>query len=315
MIAQKPHINAKLIRLGILFLMILTLVSMKSPAQNQSDQIVYLFPDSNPVPVETARELSRPAAVEMDMEANIYLTDVRKNRILKLDPRFNLLKTTAGWGTRNEFLDNPRDVALDAGLNVLAADYFNRRIVRFDRDLNFLSDLRLENLKPDFGYPLSLAMSGWGDVYVLEDENGRVLQIRLDTAAAAEFGGFRPGKYSLAGAAKIASGENGNIFVALPQSGEITLYDRYGNRLSSLKTPFPPETLTCSEGLVWFASKDKIGAFKDNRNVTLVFVEPLPEILKVIDLAAARGQLVILTADEPFLLSFKLSQSPARIEW
>lgn len=313
---QKQHLNAKLSRLGIVFLINLLLTGPGLlPAQDSSLQIVYLFPETLALTEQTAKELHRLTAVELDLQGNIYLTDSRKNRVIKLDSQYRIQKSTAGWGTKNEFLDNPADLALDAGLNLFVADYYNGRVVRYDRDLNFLSGLNLKNLNIDFEYPLSLALSGWSDIYLLEDNNGRVLQIQSAGNTASEFGGFSTGGYSLAGASKIAVADNGNVHVALPLNNEIAVYDRYGNQLCKLQTAITPQTVECAEGIVWYGGKEGAGAFQGNRPLRLEYIGVSPCNTAVKDIAAARGKIILLLDKDSELKTFRLSKSPAKIKW
>lgn len=316
MIMQIPYNNAKLSRLGIIFLLNLLLATVSTlPAQDIPLQVIYLFPETSALPEETVKELRRLTAVELDMQGNIFLTDSRKNRVIKLDSQYRIQKLTAGWGTENEFLDNPADLALDAGLNLLVADYYNGRIVRYDRNLNFLSDLQLKNLHPDFEYPLSLTLSGWGDIYVLEEKNGRVLQIQLAGNLASEFGGFSTGEYSLSGSSKIAAADNGNIYAALPLSNEIAVYDRYGNHLHRLQTAITPQTVECAEGITWYGGKEGIGALKGDQIVHLEFMNESTGAFAVKDIAAARGKILLLLDKDSELRTYRLSKSPAKIQW
>lgn len=313
---QKQHHNAKLSRLGILLLinLLLTCPGLLQ-AQDNPLQIVYLFPEALTIPEQTVKELRRLTAVELDVQGNVYLTDSRKNRVIKLDSQYRIQKFTAGWGTENEFLDNPTDLALDTGLNLLVADYYNGRIVRYDRDLNFLSALNLKNLNSDFEYPLSLALSGWGDVYLLEENNGRVLQIQPAGNTASEFGGFSTGGYSLTGASKIAVADNGNVHAALPPSNEIAVYDRYGNQLYKLQTAITPQTVECAEGIIWYGGKEGVGAFQGNRSLRLEYIGVSPCTTAVKDIAAARGKIILLLDKDSELKIFRLSKSPAKIKW
>ncbi len=310
--------KAKFCRLGFLITAGLFLYSLSALSQIPPvpEKTIYLF--SQPFDSSALKSFPAfrsPIALEITSDARIYLLDAGANRIYKFDNKLQVVKTTSGWGSKQDRLDHPTDLALDNGLNLFAADYQNGRIVRLDKDLNFLMEAKISSLNPDYEYPLSLALTGWGDIYILEERSGAIVQLLSGMNSVMEFGGFRPGKAASSGASRLASDERSNIYAAIPADSVIIIYDRYGNFLDKFKTIAPPEALSCENGRVWYGGKWGIACLEGKSHLRLQFLPPESKAEGIIDISVNNGFLAILTTDSPPLRIFRLSTSPAHIDW
>jgi len=305
-------INAKPALLGILFSVLLTFSGL---SQDNTPALIYLYPYPFDITVSLQAELRRPSAVELDMEGNTYIADLSGNRILKFDPNLQLLAATSGWGTSQDRFDAPTGLALDVGLNLFLCDYHNSRIVRLDRKLNFLADVSLPHLQSDYEYPQAITVSAWGDLYILEERTSSALKLQSSLDTVEQFGGFRPGNSATAGASAIAASDNGNIHIALPAENKAAAFDRYGNFLSQTDIPFPPLALACDGKYLWVAGDSFLYCLKDSQPVNINFNGESPRFQNIADLAAANGTLAVVCKQPPFLYLFRLSTSPASIQW
>ncbi|MEO8399060.1 MAG: NHL repeat-containing protein [Ignavibacteriaceae bacterium] len=177
------------------------------------------------------------SAFNISSSGFIYVTDSQSNEVFKLDTLGNIIKDVGGYGWKESLFDNPVDVFATA-LNIYVCDKNNHRLQRFDKDLNFISQLSTrESDNPDehFGYPLSCAASNQGDLYILDSENKRVIKFDLFGNFIQNFGGYESGQYSLSDPNKLAVSSSNNIFV-IDKNG-IIIFDQYGNGLLNLKSP------------------------------------------------------------------------------
>ena len=74
----------------------------------------------------------------------IYVTDISSDEIIKIDTLGNKLKDAGGYGWTESTFDYPSDV-FATPLNVYVSDKNNHRIERFDKNLNYISQLFTRN--------------------------------------------------------------------------------------------------------------------------------------------------------------------------
>jgi DNA-binding beta-propeller fold protein YncE len=139
----------------------------------------------------------------------------------------------AGWG-QLEF-DQPYDIAVGAGLNFYVADYGNHRIQRFDKDLNYISTLYARDSNDPsqrFGYPTSVAVSRLGDLFLLDNENLRVVKVNTFSTIERTFGGIEAGKGRLENPRKVRL--TNQDLVCVLDGQRILVFDYFGNYLRTI---------------------------------------------------------------------------------
>jgi len=163
-----------------------------------------------------------------------YVTDTGSDEVTKLDTLGNILKDAGGYGWTESIFDFPSDV-FATPLNVYVCDKNNNRIERFDKDLNYISQLftrNNENSAERFGYPLSCATSNQGDLYILDSENKRVVKFNLFGQYVQDFGGFDAGAFSLTNPKKLAVSSANNIYVL--DDRRLLIFDQFGSGIKIL---------------------------------------------------------------------------------
>ncbi|HKI77891.1 MAG TPA: NHL repeat-containing protein [Ignavibacteriaceae bacterium] len=170
----------------------------------------------------------------------IYVTDVSSDEIIKIDTLGNKLKDAGGYGWAESTFDYPSDV-FATPLNVYVSDKNNHRIERFDKNLNYISQLftrNNENPSERFGYPISCATSNQGDLYILDSENKRIIKFNLFGQFEQNFGGFDAGAFALQDPKKLSVSPSNNIYVL--DEFRIVIFDQFGNgiRIINLEENF-----------------------------------------------------------------------------
>ena len=166
----------------------------------------------------------------------IYITDAGTDEIFKLDTLGNVLKTAGGYGWDSGLFDNPSDISASP-LSVYVCDKNNNRVERFDKDLNYVSQLHTRNSDTTaerFGYPLGCVVSPQGDLYILDSENKRIVKFDLFGNFSQNFGGYDAGNYALSNPLKIAASPNNDIYVI--DGNRIVVFDQYGTGIAILKS-------------------------------------------------------------------------------
>lgn len=164
----------------------------------------------------------------------IYITDGAANEVYSYDTTGTFLKETGGYGWEEDTFDDPVDISASS-LNVYVCDKNNHRIQRYDKDLNYISQLSTRNennFDMQFGYPLSCTASPQGDLYILDSENKRILKFDVFGKFVQNFGGYDTGEFALQDPVKLAVSPVGYVYV-LDNSGFI-IFDQYGNGIAKL---------------------------------------------------------------------------------
>jgi len=177
-------------------------------------------------------EFEEASAFDINASGFIVVADKFKNEIIKIDTNGNQIVTIGGYGWDAASFDFPADVFSNA-LSVYVCDFNNHRVQRFDKDLNFISQLNTresENSEERFGYPVSCVTSNIGDLFILDSENKRIIKFDLFGNFIQQFGGYDAGKFSLNSPRKFAVTPNNNLFVI--DENRIVIFDQYGNGIS-----------------------------------------------------------------------------------
>lgn len=122
---------------------------------------------------------SHPHGLRIDTDDNIWTTDDGSHLVLKLDPIGNVLLVLGRINTgaeANWLFNKPADVAFGKNGEIYVADgYGNSRVVKFDRDGNYIKAWgKYGTGIGEFNLPHSVAVDKEGRVYVGDRENQRI---------------------------------------------------------------------------------------------------------------------------------------------
>lgn|GEM_PF-3536862 len=176
-----------------------------------------------------------PSAFSVSVNDVLYVSDRSQNRILKIDPSGQILEARGRFGWQPEEYDQPSDLVLAQNLNLFVADYNNSRLQQYDRHMNFIRTIPLED--KDSGvlyYPKSVdqAPSGW--LYVLDAEQNQLLRLNPRGDVIQSIGTFAQMGKDLQQASRIRVHPNGDIWVfSVP--GCIDIFDQFGTPKRTLR--------------------------------------------------------------------------------
>ena len=181
-------------------------------------------------------KFQKASSFDLNSAGFLFITDSGNDKLYKYDTLGTYIIETGGYGWKEAAFDNPVDV-FATPLNIYVADKNNHRIERFDKDLNYISQLYTrESDKPEqqFGYPLGCATSTQGDLFILDSENKRILKFDLFGNFIQNFGGIDAGDFTLSNPTHLAVSASTKTFVT--DGKDIIVFDNYGNGLSRLET-------------------------------------------------------------------------------
>jgi hypothetical protein len=175
----------------------------------------------------------RATRIIVGAQGTLYVLDADNNKVSLFSRLQDAPKTLGGFGWSSSSFDRPTGIATD-GVNIYVSDFGNHRIQRFDRDFNYISSLSTRDtsdVSSRFGYPLDIALSEIGDLFLLDGENIRVMKFNSQGSFERAFGGINAGKGKLENPIKLVA-TNYRIYVG--DKNKILVYDYFGNYLGSL---------------------------------------------------------------------------------
>jgi hypothetical protein len=175
----------------------------------------------------------RATRIVLGTQGTIYVLDADENKVSLFSNLQDAPKTIGGFGWSFSSFDKPTGVATD-GVNVYVSDFGNHRIQRFDRNLIYISSLSTRDtsdMLSRFGYPLDVALSEFGDLFILDGENIRVMKFNPQNSFERLFGDNNAGKGKLQDPMKLIA-TNSRIFVG--EKNKILVFDYFGNFLGSI---------------------------------------------------------------------------------
>ncbi len=189
--------------------------------------------DSVPVEEFSVGSFERATRIFTRTQGAIYVLDADQNKIFVFSDITQPPKSIGGFGWSAGSFDKPTGIATD-GINLYVSDYGNHRIQRFDRNLNYLSSFSTRDTSDvvsRFGYPLDVALSELGDLFILDGENLRILKFNPQNFFERSFGDINAGKGKLQNPIRLVV-TTSRIFVG--EQTRIVVFDYFGNYLSSI---------------------------------------------------------------------------------
>jgi len=205
--------------------------------------------------------------IVLGAQGTIYILDADENKVLLFSNLQDAPKTIGGFGWSSSSFDKPTGIATD-GVNIYVSDFGNHRIQRFDRDLNYISSLSTKDTSDvisRFGYPLDVALSEFGDLYILDGENIRVMKFNTQDSFERAFGDINAGKGKLQHPTRLIT-INSRVFVG--DKNKILVYDYFGNYLGNIGngiihnlngfTILTNELLAASNDTIWWFTREGV---------------------------------------------------------
>ena len=126
----------------------------------------------------------KPHGLRIDRHDNIWITDVELHVVMRFNPagQLTLILGKAGIAGESDktyniaLFDRPADVAFDSADNIYVADgYGNSRVVKFDKDGNFIKTWGTKGSGAgQFNLVHNIAVDSKNTVYVIDRENRRI---------------------------------------------------------------------------------------------------------------------------------------------
>ena len=160
-------------------------------------------------------QLMWPAAIAIDAEGKVYISDEALQRISIFDAKGRFL---AKWGVKGSgagAFDRPAGLAFDQDQHLLVVDGLNNRIQRYTTDGRLLGQWgRGGRGRGEFDLPWGIAVDRAGDVYVADWRNDRIQKFDAQGTFLASYGTSGRGDGEFSRPAGVAVDAEGNIYIA-----------------------------------------------------------------------------------------------------
>lgn len=245
--------------------------------------------------------VSESSVFSLDYEGNTYILDKENHKLFKFNSQNKFQKEIGGigWGQLN--FDTPVAVDASYGLNIFVSDYYNNRIQRFNRNLEFISSLSGESFKSTnihFGRPSFLAVDRFSNLYFYDSENKNIMKITFNGLQVKDVRII--GDYRLVpDPIQFAITNDDKLYVL--ESNKISVYDSWGTFLHSLQleTPQSVRAFCLSEKEIYIVIGDEMiiinhtGELLNKINIAEYF--QLPSSNRIADVKIFQDRLHFLT--------------------
>jgi DNA-binding beta-propeller fold protein YncE len=183
-----------------------------------------------------AGQLMWPAAIAIDADGKVYISDEALHRISIFDAQGRFL---AKWGVQGNaagMFNRPAGLAFDLEHHLLVVDGLNYRIQRYTADGRFLEQWGRQGQGPrEFNLPWGIAVDRAGDVYVADWRNDRLQKFDAQGKWLASYGTSGRGDGEFSRPAGVAVDAEGLIYVSDWGNERVQILSPDGRFLAKLR--------------------------------------------------------------------------------
>jgi hypothetical protein len=261
--------------------------------------------------VESSRQLFRTAvSISSAPDGRLFVIDQAVNMLYEISDKNSITKTIGGKGWGNDAFDLPCDIVSSFLLDIVVVDENNRRVQRYDKQLNYAQtydEQALSTLSGRF-QPIAAATSIQGELFILEIDSKRVIVLNQRGTFQREIGTFKESRGKLIEPKDIAVSSRNEVFVL--DAKAVMVFDCFGNFLRSI--PISPKeewkTVSLSENAVIVTSSSRIEIIAMDTNKQMVILPKTimgAEVTEPFSDALLQGStLVILTKTSLYRCTF-----------
>ncbi len=156
-----------------------------------------------------------PAAIALDRDENVYISDEALQRVSIFDKSGRFLAKWGRKGTGPGEFDRPAGIAFDPEGNLVVVDGLNSRVQRYTPEGGYLGGWgRPGTGDGELNMPWGVAVAAGGEVYVADWRNDRIQKFDVDGGHLATLGSSGVGEGQFRRPAGVAVDEDGYVYVA-----------------------------------------------------------------------------------------------------
>jgi DNA-binding beta-propeller fold protein YncE len=156
-----------------------------------------------------------PAAIAIDAEGNVFISDEALHRISIFDAQGRFLDKWGAKGSSPGMFNRPAGLAFDQDQHLLVVDGLNHRLQRYSRDGRFLGQWGKNGNGPgEFNFPWGIAVDRVGAMYVADWRNDRIQKFDAQGGFLASYGISGRGDGEFSRPSSLAVDADGILYIA-----------------------------------------------------------------------------------------------------
>jgi len=232
-------------------------------------------------------------------QKTIFFIDQESNEIIKADFEGSVIKRIGGFGWGDEQFDLPSDI-ISTPIEVFVADFNNHAIKRYDFNLNFISSV-LQTPQVSFEFPLSIALSNTGELFILDSKRKSVLRINRFNHIDEFVGNYQRGNVFFESPKRIHVDANLNLYIL--DVDFLFVFDRFGNLLRNIRLDDKVIDFFPVDNELYLLTKDKIFKISETQIVEFYLKEFFSEEVELKQIEIKFGKIFLLAANYLFVLT------------
>jgi hypothetical protein len=187
--------------------------------------------------VESSADLfGRAVSMTARADQRIIVADQNDNSVKIVDNNNTIQQSIGGKGWGTESFDMPGDVSTSFLLDLFVSDNNNRRIQRYDKQMQFIHGYT-ESTMNDAGsiQPVASAVALSGEIFILDADGKRVLQLNPRSIVEKEFGNYTTSAHKISEPKDIAVSDDNEVVVL--DANRVLVFDIFGNFIRHIELP------------------------------------------------------------------------------
>lgn len=168
-----------------------------------------------------------PSKITVGTFSDIYLMDSERSLLTRILPNGTHVRTVGGWGDNGELFNSGSDIIASYGLDIFLIDSDSHRLIRFDRQLNYIEELNLLSLEEPIEFPSALARYSSGEVLIAGESDAEVKYLNLNGQIISVIGDEKYGEDHFTHITAIAINDEDNIGV-IDNNERFLVFNRSG---------------------------------------------------------------------------------------
>ena len=168
-----------------------------------------------------------PAALLVDEDENLYVTDEANHKVVVMDKDGELIDSWGEQGSESGQLNRPSGMCFDLEGNIVLSDAMNSRIQRFTRDGKPLQVFgEAGEGEGQLNMPWGLTLDQFGDILVADWKNDRIQRFGPEGEFKSAIGSHGTDKGQFRRPSSVAVDGHGDIYVSDWQNDRVQLFNK-----------------------------------------------------------------------------------------
>ena len=168
-----------------------------------------------------------PAALLVDGDENLYVTDEANHKVVVMDKDGELIDSWGEQGSGSGQLNRPSGMCFDLEGNIVLSDAMNSRIQRFTRDGKLLQVFgEAGEGEGQLNMPWGLTVDQFGDILVADWKNDRIQRFGSEGEFKSAIGYHGTDKGQFRRPSSVAVDGHGDIYISDWQNDRVQLFNK-----------------------------------------------------------------------------------------